>query len=66
MENPTAGLAPADMTMSDLERSKSRSLTFCVVGDLYIICSIVVKFWVSHKRSRGQAGFSTVPEIFLV
>ncbi len=31
-------MAPLDFTLDNLERSKSRSLTFWVVGDLYGIC----------------------------
>ncbi len=59
------------LTLSDLERSQSRSLRVSVVGDLYGIhifanSSITTLIWMSHKGVCWRAVFSAVPGVFLV
>ena len=61
MGNPTA---PLDLTLSDIERSKLRSLRFSMVEDLCIASSILI--WMSQKGICGQAMFSAVPVFFFV
>ena len=61
-------MAPLDFTLDNLERSKSRSLTFWVVGDLYGICQQLTTtlIWMSKKRVCWRVGFFAVPAVFLV
>ncbi len=64
-------MAPLDLTFSDLERSKSRSLRIWLVRDLYsidIFASSLLQplIWMSQKRVCWRAGISTVPAVFLV
>ncbi len=65
MGSPTA---PSDLTSSDLEWSRSRSLRVWVKGDLYVVHifagSILIEM--SHKGICERVGFSTVPAIFPV
>ncbi len=48
---------------SDLDRSRSRSLTFCVKCDLYLIQTFAgsILIWMSRKTFYGQARFSCSP-----
>ncbi len=65
-------MALSNLTLCDLERSKSRSLGFWVVADL---CSIIYTYiclwlisaliWMSQKNLLA-AGFSAVPAVFLL
>ena len=65
-------MALSNLTLCDLERSKSRSLRFWVVADL---CSIIYTYiclwlisaliWMSQKNLLA-AGFSAVPAVFLL
>ena len=61
-------MAPLDLTLNDIERSKSWSVTFWVVGDLYGISQqlITTLIWMSQKRVRWRAGFFAAPAVFLV
>ena len=63
-------MTPSLLTLSDLERSKSRSLRFSVVGYLYGIdifaSSNITTIWMSQKGVCWRAGFSAVPAVFLV
>ncbi len=63
-------IALLNLTLTDLERSKSRSLRFSVVRYLYPIdifaSSNVTTIWMSQKGVCWQAGFSAVPAVFLV
>ena len=64
-------MTPSILTLRDLERSKSRSLRFWVVGHLYGIhifasSNIATLIWMSQKGVCWQAGFPAVPAVFLV
>ncbi len=64
-------MARLDLTFSDFERSKSRSLRFWVVGDLYGIdifasSSLHSLIWMSQKGVCWLPGFAAVPAVFLV
>ncbi len=67
MASPTA---LSNLTLTDLERSKTRSLRFSVVEYLYGIdifaSSNISIIWMSQKGVCWRAGFSAVPAIFLV
>ncbi len=60
----------SNLTLTDLQRSKSRSLRFSVVGYLYGIdifaSSNITTIWKSQKGVCWRAGFSAVPAVFLV
>ena len=60
----------SNLTLTDLERLKSRSLRFSVVGYLYGIdifaSSNITIMWISQKGVSWRAGFSAVPAVFLV
>ncbi len=63
-------MALSNLTFTDLERSKLRSLRFSVVGYLYGIdifaSSNITTIWMSQKGVCWAAGFSAVPAVFLV
>ena len=65
-------MAASHLTLSDLERSKSRSLRFWLVGDLYgihtYICQVFITplIWMSQRRSLVVGELSTVPAGSLV
>ena len=63
-------MALSNLTLTDFERSKSRSLRFSVVGHLYGIdifaSSNITTFWMSQKGVCWRSGFSAVPAVFLV
>ena len=67
-----SSVALANLTLSDTERSKSRSPRFSLVGDLYIVHmpdyrSTVILIRISHiKAVYWRAGFSAVSAVFLV
>ncbi len=56
--------------LEQLERSRSRSLRFSVVGYLYGIdifaSSNITTFWMSQNGVCWRAGFSAAPSVFLV
>ncbi len=59
------------LTLSDLERSNSRSLRFRVVRELYGIdifahSNIANLIWMSQKGVCWLAGFSAVPAVLLI
>ena len=54
----------SNLTFTDLERSKSMSLRFSVVGHLYRIDIFAI--WMSQQGVCWRAGFSAVPGVFLV
>ncbi len=60
----------SNLTFTDLQRSKSRSLRFSVVGYLYGIdifaSSNITTIMMSQKGVCWWAGFSAVPAVFLV
>ncbi len=60
----------SNLTLTDFERSKSRSLRFSVVGYLYGIdifaSSNITTIWISQKAVCWRAGFSAVLAVFLV
>ncbi len=60
-------MALSNLTLTDLERSKSRSLRFSVVGyvngiDIFA-CSNFTTIWMSQKGVCWRAGFSAVPAV---
>ncbi len=63
-------MALSNLTLTNLERSKSRSLRFSVVGYLNGIhifaSSNITTIWMSQKGVCWRAGFSAVPAVFLV
>ncbi len=63
-------MALSNLTLTDLEGSKSRSLRFSVVAYLYGIdifaSSKITTIWMSQKGVCWRAGFSAVPAVFLV
>ncbi len=58
-------MAPSNLTLSDLERSKSRSLRFWVVADLYGIhifaCSLLPPYSGCHRRELVGGGVFCCP-----
>ena len=58
------------LTLSDIERSKSRLLRFSVVGDLYIAhmptSSSLIFIKALHKVISWRVGFAVVSAVFLV
>ncbi len=62
--------ALSKLTLTDLQRSKSRSLRFWVVWYLYGIdifaSSNITTIWRSQKGVCWRAGFCAIPEVFLV
>ncbi len=65
-----SSMALSNLTLTDLERSKSRSLSFSVAGYLYGIdifaSSNNTTIYMSQKGVCWRAGFSAVPAVFLV
>ncbi len=63
-------MALSNLTLTDLQRSKSRSLRFSVVGYLYGIdiftSSNITTIWMSQKGVCWWVGFFAVPAVFLV
>ncbi len=63
-------MALSNLTLTGLQRSKSRSLGFSVVGYLYGIdifaSSNIMTIWKSQRGFCWRAGFSAVPAVFLV
>ncbi len=63
-------MALSNLTLTDLERSKSRSLRYSVLGYPYGInmfaSSNFTTIWMSQKGVCWRAGFSAVPAVFLV
>ena len=67
MGNP---MALSNLTLSDLERSNSRSLRFWVIADMYSIQYICLRLittiiWMSPKRIRCRRGFPLSQRSFL-
>ena len=64
-------MALSNLILSDLERSKARSLRFSVIGDLdgihtFASSSITTLIWMSQKAVCWQAGFPLSQRSFLL
>ncbi len=62
-------MPPSHLTLSVLERSKSSSLKFGVIRDMYVyiyLPAVYTTLISTQKRICWRAGFYAVPAIFLV